>query len=268
MLIICMIKNELFHLENFIAKNLERNEIVFVDDFSSDGSYEFISERKFDVVRNSFQSFASQRNFALFHFKNKIDANGGVLFLDADEWLTEDLRIFLENNLKDKSVTGYFSIPPRNLLCNLEIPRSSGFPVYHDRFFKAPVHGEFKTVFGGHIEKFEPYNISYARYTTNYYYMHDAYSRGGKAWLIKHINLARLETINHLNKSNMGRKYKALTLSRQLYLSPLIRFCYHFFFKLGFTEGKRGLLYAIRYVLYELMIIENRLEKEVSDGED
>lgn len=268
MLIICLIKNEMFHLEKFISKNNHKNELIFVDDFSSDGSYEYLIERKFEVVRHSFQSFASQRNFALSYFRDKILASGGVLFLDADEWLTEGLRIFLENKLNNNEVTGYFSIPPRNLLYDVEIPRSSGFPVHHDRFFKAPVLGEFKTVFGGHIEKFEAFDLSYARYRTDYYYMHDAYSRGGKAWLIKHINLAQLENKNKLNITDKGRKYKFLTLSRRLYLSPIIRFCYHYFLKLGFTEGKRGFLYAIRYVLFELMIIENRLENEVSNGED
>lgn len=257
----------MFHLETFIKKNSPKNNLLFVDDFSTDGSYEYLKSHSYEVVRNDFQTFASQRNFSLNYYEKQIRLSGGVMFLDADEWITPELQIFLEDKVRDKDFLGYCSIPPRNLLSNVEIPRSSGFPVHHDRFFKAPIKGQFETIFGGHIEKFVANDESYIRCKTSHYYMHNAYARGGRAWLIKHMNLARLENQDEPTQT-VSLKYKFLYALRKANLSPIIRFLYHYIFLCGFTEGKRGFLYALRYMIFELMIIENRLEKEVCDDKN
>lgn len=81
------------------------DEIIVVDSFSTDKTFEIASDFKnTKVVQRVFDNFASQRNYAL-----SLASNSWILFVDADERLTANLKkeiTFIIN--QENSAAAYF----------------------------------------------------------------------------------------------------------------------------------------------------------------
>ncbi|USD24317.1 glycosyltransferase family 2 protein [Flagellimonas marinaquae] len=80
--------NEIGYIEKCIDSVSFTDEIVVVDSYSTDGTYEYLlSHPKVRVIQNPFKNFTAQKSFAL-----KQSSNDWVLFLDADEVVTKSLQ--------------------------------------------------------------------------------------------------------------------------------------------------------------------------------
>ncbi|MBV2166036.1 MAG: glycosyltransferase family 2 protein [Kaistella sp.] len=82
------------------------DEIIVVDSFSTDNTVKIASRnRKVKIIQHRFEDFTKQRNIALDAAKND-----WVLFLDADERITPELRaeIISEMNAAEKKDAYYF----------------------------------------------------------------------------------------------------------------------------------------------------------------
>ncbi|WP_375325017.1 glycosyltransferase family 2 protein [Flagellimonas sp. GZD32] len=80
--------NEIGYIEKCIESISFADEIIVVDSFSTDGTYEYLqSHPNVKVIQNPFENFTAQKSFTL-----KQSTNDWVLFLDADEVVTESLQ--------------------------------------------------------------------------------------------------------------------------------------------------------------------------------
>lgn len=80
--------NEIGYIEKCIESVSFADEIIVVDSFSTDGTYEFLKDHpKVKVIQNPFENFTAQKSFAL-----KQATNDWVLFLDADEIVSYALQ--------------------------------------------------------------------------------------------------------------------------------------------------------------------------------
>ncbi|SDQ57966.1 glycosyltransferase family 2 protein [Flagellimonas zhangzhouensis] len=80
--------NEIGYIEKCIESISFADEIIVVDSFSTDGTYEYLLKHpKVKVIQNPFENFTSQKSFTL-----KQASNDWVLFLDADEVVTKNLQ--------------------------------------------------------------------------------------------------------------------------------------------------------------------------------
>jgi glycosyltransferase involved in cell wall biosynthesis len=80
--------NEIGYIEKCIDSVSFADEIVVVDSYSTDGTYEYLlNHPKVRVLQNPFENFTAQKSFAL-----KQSSNDWVLFLDADEVVTKSLQ--------------------------------------------------------------------------------------------------------------------------------------------------------------------------------
>lgn len=80
--------NEIGYIERCIESVEFADEIIVVDSYSTDGTYEYLqSHPRVHVIQHSFTNFTQQKSFAL-----KQANNDWVLFLDADEVITEQLQ--------------------------------------------------------------------------------------------------------------------------------------------------------------------------------
>ena len=80
--------NEMGYIEKCIDSVSFADEILVVDSYSTDGTYEYLLEHpKVNVIQNPFENFTAQKSFTL-----KQASNDWVLFLDADEVVTENLQ--------------------------------------------------------------------------------------------------------------------------------------------------------------------------------
>lgn len=80
--------NEIGYIEKCIDSVSFADEIVVVDSYSTDGTYEYLlNHPKVRVLQNPFENFTAQKSYAL-----KQSSNDWVLFLDADEVVTKSLQ--------------------------------------------------------------------------------------------------------------------------------------------------------------------------------
>ncbi|MEC8832854.1 MAG: glycosyltransferase family 2 protein, partial [Bacteroidota bacterium] len=80
--------NEIGFIEKCIDSVSFADEIIVVDSYSTDGTFEYLSNHpKVKVIQNPFENFTAQKSFTL-----KQASNDWVLFLDADEVVTENLQ--------------------------------------------------------------------------------------------------------------------------------------------------------------------------------
>ncbi|MBP0903897.1 glycosyltransferase family 2 protein [Mariniflexile gromovii] len=79
--------NEIHNIENVMASVSFADEILVVDSFSTDGTYEKAIELGATVIRRAFQYPASQKNWAIPQAKHE-----WILLVDADERVTPELK--------------------------------------------------------------------------------------------------------------------------------------------------------------------------------
>ncbi|MEP2057350.1 MAG: glycosyltransferase family 2 protein [Maribacter litoralis] len=80
--------NEIGYIEKCIESISFADEIIVVDSYSTDGTYEYLKKHsKVKVIQNPFENFTAQKSFALKQAKND-----WVLFLDADEIVSDVLQ--------------------------------------------------------------------------------------------------------------------------------------------------------------------------------
>lgn len=80
--------NEIGFIENCIDSVSFADEIIVVDSYSTDGTYEYLKAHpRVKVIQHPFSNFTSQKTFAL-----KQASNDWVLFLDADEVVSPSLK--------------------------------------------------------------------------------------------------------------------------------------------------------------------------------
>jgi CDP-glycerol glycerophosphotransferase (TagB/SpsB family)/glycosyltransferase involved in cell wall biosynthesis len=99
--------NELENIDAVIENISFVDEIIIVDSFSSDGTIERIKQHKnVKLIQRPFKNYTEQKAFAL-----KQASNDWVLFLDADERLTDKLKnevLKTINNSTNMTVAYYF----------------------------------------------------------------------------------------------------------------------------------------------------------------
>ncbi|MEP5913369.1 MAG: glycosyltransferase family 2 protein, partial [Flavobacteriaceae bacterium] len=80
--------NEIGYIEKCIDSISFADEIIVVDSYSNDGTFEYLQKREsVQVIQHPFENFTAQKSYAL-----KQASNDWVLFLDADEVVTYKLQ--------------------------------------------------------------------------------------------------------------------------------------------------------------------------------
>jgi len=91
--------NEMGYIEKCIESVSFADEIIVVDSFSTDGTYEFLLQHpKIEVVQRPFINFTDQKSYAL-----TLASNDWVLFVDADEVVSSSLRKEILRTINDKN---------------------------------------------------------------------------------------------------------------------------------------------------------------------
>ena len=89
--------NEKGYIEKCIESVSFADEIIVVDSYSTDGTYEYlVNHPKVKVIQNPFKNFTAQKSFTL-----KQATHDWVLFLDADEVVPENLRKEIIDTIND-----------------------------------------------------------------------------------------------------------------------------------------------------------------------
>lgn len=97
--------NEIHNIEEVIASVDFADEILVVDSFSTDGTFEKAQELATKVIRREYQYSASQKNWAIPQAQHE-----WILLVDADERVTPELKKEIQDILKNptKDIAAYW----------------------------------------------------------------------------------------------------------------------------------------------------------------
>lgn len=247
------------------------SEVVVLDSFSSDDTTQIARECGARVVEHQFVGYASQRNFALKEMKK---LNSWVLFLDADEMISEDLIIELREDFNplEKQVGIYF-IRRKDFMYGRWIRRSSAYPTWFGRLCSSDlvsvtreVNEEFN--FAGDARYLSSHLIHYpfVKGFENWFDRHNKYSTG-EASLIVNESPQGLNVRHFVDANPSVRRQAFKRIYLKLPARPLISFLYLYVYRMGFLDGRAGFDYALLRTLYEVLISmkvrEMRNEKRV-----
>ena len=256
--VVILTYNEAVNLPSALDSCAWCDDVHVLDSGSTDGTVEIAEQRGVPVHHHAFESFGSQRNWAIDHIPTKHD---WVFHLDADEWFTPRLVQEIADRIAGAPAVDGYQVPHKLMLAGRWLKRSGGYPVYQVRLFHTARlrftdhgHGQ-REAEGTRTEKLaEPY-------------LHHAYTKGLDDWIAKHHRYSTQEaeqvlagealsfSASDLFSADGVRRRRALkALGYRLPGRPTLRWFWSLFVQRGFLDGGPGWTYAAMLRLYEQMI--------------
>lgn len=250
---IVLTKNEEIHLERCLRSlSGAVDHILVVDCGSTDKTLAIAKDRGARVEYNEWTNYSNQFNHAL----SMVSEDSEWIFrIDADEYIDEKLRYYLCHRIRDLagSVTGISFV---RQMCFLGQPIKHGgvFPIWQLRLFRRGAGECEKRWMDEHIVLNEGNVLRGAGVIT------DCNLNTVGWWVDKHNSYAAREAIDILSyeypeinpfldtkvsetqaasKRRMKRIYSLLPVT----LRAFIYFVYRYFLKVGFLDGKKGLMF-------------------------
>lgn len=217
--------NEEEHLKGLLSDLDFADEVVIVDSFSTDGT-EIIAKTfpKLKFIQNKFENFSAQRNFAISQAKND-----WILFLDADEVLTPELKQEIIETLQNNQTYSAFFFE-RIFMFENSILKYSGNQT--DKIFR---------LFNKNLAKYDEKRL-----------VHEKLIVDGKIGFLKNklIHYSYSSYHDYKEKIIFYGKFKAQEkFTKKVkpnfilqFLHPSYNFLYNYFIRLGFLDGKKGIL--------------------------
>lgn len=245
--VVVPVKNEEKNLPKCLDLLKEFDEVIVVDSNSTDHTPDIVKEYDRQLVTFTWNGqFPKKRNWTLRNVSLKYD---WVLFLDADEFVTDSFKQELAKAIQSTDCVGFWidftnefmgktmkhGAPMRKLPC---FKKDAGEYEFIDE--KAWSHLDMEIhehpVLKGKVGELKnPINHCDFRGLTHYIQKHNEYS----SWEAKHF----LEKANdHKGELTYQQRIKYKLIDSWL-CGPLY-FLYCYFWKLGFLEGKEGFMFA------------------------
>lgn len=228
--------NEAKHIVDCIQALQFADDVLVIDSFSEDNTVELAEGAGARVIQNEFENFSAQRNFALDCVR---DSTKWVLFVDADERVTEELAIEVSSVLHRDDVSGY-QIPRHNYIFG-KLTRGAGwYPDYQTRLLR----------------------VKGAKYDTARE-VHEVVLLDGKTRRLNrplvHYNYESAAQFHA--KQRKYTQFEAAELYRQgikpklrnYLLQPLRHFYWRFIALKGYIDGWHGLSLSARMAWYEFV---------------
>jgi glycosyltransferase involved in cell wall biosynthesis len=256
------------------------DDIFIVDSYSTDNTLEVARQYTDKIYQNTWVHFAHQRNWAM---ENLPISHEWVLFLDADERLTEELRHEIEGVISTSENYGFY-IKRHFYFLKRWIKHGGNQSDYILRLIrKDHAHVTQKGAWEYFVVQG---NLGYLKNPI----LHED-QKGLTFWIDKHNNYSSIEAkeLHNYNLRNVNKRNKneqpdkrSTHIERQtkiwlreniwirlpLFIRPFFYFMYRYIFKLGFLDGKEGFIYCFLHGLwYPLLVDAKYLEiKKENEG--
>jgi glycosyltransferase involved in cell wall biosynthesis len=258
--VLILTRNEEQNLPDCLASVKWCDDIVVLDSRSTDQTAAVAKSAGARVFERSFDDFAAQRNYAL----DKVPfRHPWVFHLDADERFTEPLQRECETVIAADRQSG-FLVPSKLMFMGKWLRWSGMYPVYQMRLMKL---GEIRFIQTGHGQREADAKRGVGKLREPY--LHYNFSKGLDDWREKHDRYSTKEAEESLQErqkraigwrdlggsDTVARRRALKRLSMRLPCRPTLRFLYMYVFRLGFLDGRPGLMYCRLLATYEKMIV-------------
>ncbi|MDD5679703.1 MAG: glycosyltransferase family 2 protein [Candidatus Omnitrophica bacterium] len=204
------------------------DEIIVVDDFSTDGTVEIARQYTDKVFQKRLTGYTEQKNYAL-----EKTSYRWVLSLDADERVTEELRDEISGKLSaEKDCSGYL-FRRLNIFLGKEVRHCGWYEADNLRLFNKE-----KVGYDLGVKYLESMKVSGKLGVMKNDLVHYTCRR-----LDDYINRVNLwTTLNAKDLTAKGVRIRPVTAPYYFVFKPVVVFCYKYFIKAGFLDGFRGFL--------------------------
>ena len=235
-------KNEEHNLGRTLASVQFADEIVIIDSASTDRTVEIARSFNAHVYDEPWQGFSAQKNMAIARCTGT-----WVLSLDADEELSPQLQQQIRTLLPSNPPHDAYFLRRRNLFLGRWMKHGGYYPDPKLRLFRRsaanfsssprfadrPVHETIS--FDGESATLDFDLIHHAYPTLESYLEHmDRYSTLGAQLLVATGKTSRSLVGFHFN----------------VFFIPQLTFCWNYFLRLGFLDGREGLLLHLYHAAY------------------
>ena len=265
------VRNEIRNLSDCLATVAWSDDVVVVDSGSTDGTVELASQKGARVVQFQWdKKFPKKKNWALEQVPWKHE---WVLILDADERITPELALEMQQAIKNPDADGYF-INRRFIFLGKWIRHCGYYPSWNLRLFRHALGRYEKMDTGdtasGDNEVHEHVVLSGSALHLKADMLHYAYP-DVYTWMEKHNRYSNWEAEVEVRGEAAGRageniggalnRRRALRVwSRRLPFRPLLRFLYSYILKRGFLDGREGYIFCRLLATYELLNVVKAYE--------
>jgi len=258
-----------FNSDGIIATTIESacrisDDIHIVDSFSTDSTLEIVGRYTQKVVQHGFENYGAQRNWAMDTLPLKYDWQ---LHLDADEWISEGLVEELKslNLSRSNRFDGYY-IPRLVHFLGRPIRYGGMFPIWHMRLFRNGKGRCENRLYDQHFYV----NGETSRLMQP---MIDDHRMSLGEWVERHNRWADAEVDELLNPGKDGviagrmqgnpvekkRALRGFYDRMPLFIRPLMLFLYRYVFRLGFLDGKEGLIFHVLLAFWFRFLVDAKL---------
>jgi glycosyltransferase involved in cell wall biosynthesis len=269
------VKNEAENLSRCLPALLWADEVYVVDSQSSDETSQVAAEFGATVVQFHFNgTYPKKKNWAL---ENLPFRNEWVLIVDADEVVVPELAAEIERRIAQDESEGYY-LNSRYYFLGRRIRHCGYSECWNLRLFKHSL-GRYEKMLDltggrtGDNEAHEHVELAGRVLSLENELEHHAYPTIA-AWVEKHNRYAIWEAALHdqilrepipttIGGAQRFRR-RLKKIAARLPMRPLIRFLYAYFLKLGFLDGRPGLIFCGLLAFYDFLAEANRYEQRIA----
>lgn len=263
--------NEEKHIERCITSIKKvTNNIIVVDSFSTDRTVEIAKQLGAMVYCNQwYNSYAKQFNWGL---ENCDIRTPWVFRIDADEYVTEELAVELSTQIPNlnNGITGIY-LKREIKFFDKKIRFGGKGSEYHLKVFKHGAGYCEQRWMDEHIKLKSGVSIKISSSII------DDNKNNLSWWTLKHNGYAIREAVDLLNilynfstnneihpnlfgkQEEKKRFFKVVYAKLPIFVRPFLYFIYRYFYKAGFLDGKRGLIYCFLQAFWYRFLVDTYL---------
>lgn len=247
--------------------------VFVVDSGSTDATVEIARAKGATVVEHPFENYGAQRNWSQ---KNLPITTEWVLHLDADERLSSELRQEIVGVLS-KPVDGIdgFLLRRRTVFLDKWIKHGGHYPSFHARLYRKQ-NGRCEDrlydqhyIVDGKVQKLRGDMIDTTPDLADWTVRHARWARAeAKELLLTGEREGRLQG-RFFGTPIERRRWMRQSLYNRLplFVRPLLYFLFRYFLRLGFLDGRQGLVFHFLQGFWyrfqvDAYILEHRLRKD------
>ncbi len=210
------------------------DEIVVVDSGSTDRTCDVAREYGAKVIHEPWRGYVAQKNYAL-----ELCTEDWILALDADEEVSPGLADEIRGVVSAGGKFEGYSMPRQNLFLGKWMRHGGFYPDPKLRLFRRGAgystgfdpHDRYELKSQGPVKQFRYPLVHYTYPTLTYY--------------LEHMN--RYSSLGA--KMAVGKGHSSFSLLN-IVARPLATFAYNYFIRLGFLDGREGLLLHLYHAGY------------------
>lgn len=273
--VIVPVKNEAENLKRCLPALAWADEVYVVDSQSQDETRQIAEQFGATVVQFRFNgSYPKKKNWAL---ENLPFRNDWVLIVDADEVVPPELAREIAERIDEPGVSGFY-LNMKYFFLGKRIRHCGYNECWNLRLFRHAL-GRYERLpaaagsIAGDNEAHEHVELVGRAERLRAELDHFAYPTIS-AWVLKHDRYASWEAENHAHfltaaiSTNIGIGKRVKRLLKRVYLRlpfrPVLRFFYSYILRLGFLDGRPGLIFCGLLSFYDFLCVAKRYELEIA----